>query len=180
MNELQEKQINVKFIWIPSHCGITGNEQADKLAKAAANKPIPDVNIKPTIKDIYNNIEQYIDKEWQKTYNTVQTGKSYKTLEPTVSRKIKYTNRNRHKETTITRLRLGKCHLKHYLYKIKRHPTGHCEHCNVPETIEHFLLHCQYSAIFNNTTVTTVKQALTSSDNIDKIYSRLQQLNRRI
>ena len=33
--KLNDKGTHVKFCWIPSHCGIEGNEAVDKLAKAS-------------------------------------------------------------------------------------------------------------------------------------------------
>src|ERR1700690_3002038 len=55
---------------------------------------------------------------------------------------IKFTCKVRDKETTVSRLRLEKCFLNHYLHKISAHPTGLCTRCNLPETIEHFIMHC--------------------------------------
>ena len=49
----------------------------------------------------------------------------------------------------ITRLQLGKCKLNSYLYTINRHRDGLCSTCNVPETIEHYLLECPNSSIPN-------------------------------
>ena len=43
-------------------------------------------------------------------------------------------------EVAMTRLRLGKCCLYHYLHEINRHDAGLCDTCGVPETIEHHLL----------------------------------------
>jgi hypothetical protein len=36
---------NVTIQWIPTHCGITGNEEADQLAKFGAQSEQPDVQV---------------------------------------------------------------------------------------------------------------------------------------
>lgn len=33
-----EKNVSVKFLWIPSHIGVSGNERADILAKMASDE----------------------------------------------------------------------------------------------------------------------------------------------
>jgi len=120
-----------------------------------------------------------IDTEWQLLYTISKTGQEYKKLEPNVNRTIKINIRNRRKEILITRLRLGKCSLNAYLYKMKKHPTGNCDICNIPETVEHFLLHCPASNIFFNTGITTTKEAL-AKENIDRIYCRTLDLRRKL
>lgn len=42
VNSLLERGIQVIFIWVPSHIGLLGNEVADKKAKEACEKEIPD------------------------------------------------------------------------------------------------------------------------------------------
>ncbi len=49
---------------------------------------------------------------------------------------------NRRDESIIHRLRLGKCGLNFYLYKIGKHDNGVCEVCQEPEDISHYLLSC--------------------------------------
>ena len=44
MNDLSAT-CNVTLQWIPSHCGITGNEEADHLAKLGAKSEQPDVQV---------------------------------------------------------------------------------------------------------------------------------------
>ena len=130
-----EKRCEITFSWIPSHVGIIGNEMADTLAKLATDKAQVEIDLPREAHDVYLDVDKYIINTWQEEYNKSRTGAHYKTLEPNVTNKIKYSAKLRSKEVTITRLRLRHCSLNHYLYKIKKHTTGLCSHCNVQETI---------------------------------------------
>lgn len=140
INELDKS--NVSFAWVPSHVGVPGNEAADTEAKLALSNPQIDVVVKPTLNDAYCRINSHISEQWQKRWDSSETGKAYKVIQPTVSGVIKYTNKSRRKEVVITRLRLGRCALNRYLHVINCHPTGLCDTCHEPETIEHHLLYC--------------------------------------
>jgi kelch-like protein 2/3 len=145
LNEVT-KCCTVVLVWIPSHVGITGNEKADQLAKNATEKLSIDIHIALEMKDAYRGVKKYIGNLWQKQYDESNTGAQYRMLEPKIGTKIKYSNKQRDKEVTITRLRLGKCGLNYYLQKIGCHDNGLCDTCEEPETIEHLLLHCtQYN-----------------------------------
>ena len=136
----QKFQINTTLLWIPSHVGIEGNEESDKLAKAAVNLPVD--NISPMMKtttDCYHEIELLIHTEWQTRYDQSTFKSWYKALQPTVNKQIKYTAKSRKEEISITRLRLGHIRTNERLYKMKRHDTGNCRHCNIPENTEHLL-----------------------------------------
>jgi ribonuclease HI len=132
----------VSFMWVPSHVGIAGNERADKLAKLSLSNQQIDINIPLEIKEAYAEVDKQSLQAWQEKWNNETTGRHYHAIEPIVSNKIKYTCTQRAKETYITRLRLGKCNLNHYLKQISRHDTGLCAQCNEPETIDHFLNKC--------------------------------------
>ena len=99
-----------------------------------------DIYLPRELKEEHARINEYCQKLWQADYNTSKTGQAYRTL---VSNKIKFTSTNRKKESVLTRLRLGKCSLKKYLFDIKRHIDGLCTTCRVPETIKHLLLECK-------------------------------------
>ena len=53
----------VIFCWLPSHMGISGNERADSVAKAALQKDVSDCLISYT--DAYPYISQYVRDLWQ-------------------------------------------------------------------------------------------------------------------
>ena len=42
----------------------------------------------------------------------------------------------------IMKLRSEYVNLNHYLHHINYHADGMCDHCNVPETVTHFLMDC--------------------------------------
>jgi len=67
----------------------------------------------------------------------------YREIEPYVSTRVKFVHNNRKKEIALTRLRIGKCCLNSCLHEINAHPTGLCDTCHEPETVEHYLLHCK-------------------------------------
>ena len=55
---------HVKFVWVPSHVGIQGNEKADELAKAGARKSSIDIQCCLTIQQIKTKIRNVnVEKE---------------------------------------------------------------------------------------------------------------------
>jgi len=138
-----------KIVWIPSHIGINGNVIVDQLAKEGTEQNNVEFIAEVELRDALFEVDRYITDQWQEMYTRNDTGAFYRELEPLVSTKIKYINPCRSKERLITRLRLGKCCLNKYLHQINKHEDGRCDTCGVPETIEHFLLHCQNSGLLD-------------------------------
>ena len=136
---------HIDIVWIPGHADIRGNELADRNAKEAVCRPVVDLPVCCEASEAHDSIDRYILQQWQQKWQSSSTGQFNKTVDPLVSCKIKYVDNCRARERLITRLRLGKCCLNHYLFKINCHPTGLCSTCMVPETIEHFLFYCTNS-----------------------------------
>jgi ribonuclease HI len=136
----------ITVAWIPGHINIAGNDTADKLAKTATQHDTIDIQIKSE-NTVLTAIDDYAINKWQTIWDNSTTGTFYKQVQPLVSTQIKYKNKSRQVETTITRLRFGKCSLNKYLKDIKCHDTGLCLACKVPETIEHYLLQCTESKV---------------------------------
>ena len=139
--------MNIQFVWIPAHVGIYGNEQADRLAKEALKNTHIEVKIKCDYNEIILQIKEFILSEWQKEYDRSEKGKFYKYIEEKVSYQVKYKGKSKKKDITMTRLRLGRCKLNYYMYKMGLHDNGHCDTCIQPETIEHYLTSCKHSNI---------------------------------
>ena len=123
-------QHGVTLQWIPSHCGIPGNEKADRLAKEGTEMEQPDIPI------TYNQKKSMI-----KTYRKPQTPPH-----------DDYHMLNRKEQVTIFRLRTGHSRLRSHMYtKFKVGTTNLCTCSQVPQTVEHILQNCtNYETLRNN------------------------------
>jgi len=133
---------DVTLVWIPSHVGIRGNEEADAAAKEGLHLPTVNSTTYIERKELNGKIKQYVLGKWQKEYTDDPKGAFYKKIEPLVSTRIKYTDTPRKQEVQTTRLRLGRVLLNRWLHTMNLHPDGDCEECGTPDTIEHLLLEC--------------------------------------
>jgi len=154
VNEIFEIKSKIKnqiaVVWIPSHTGIKGNEEADRLAREALKHQTIDCVVDKEYKEFSEEIDKHVLRSWQEKWSTCNTGRHNYKIEPKVSYLSKYRETHcRQKEIQISRLRLGKCRLNHYLYKMGCHETGLCNTCKIPETIDHYLLNCSESNINN-------------------------------
>ena len=65
--DLHAKDKTVVFCWLPSHMGISGNEQADAAAKAALEKEISECLL--PYSDSRQYIGQYVRDLWQREWD---------------------------------------------------------------------------------------------------------------
>jgi ribonuclease HI len=169
---------SVVMVWIPSHVGIQGNEVADRLAKEALAHDSVDVELRSGARELSEAVDSHVRRLWQEAADKCETGHFNRALNVNVDEKIKYVNKSRGKEVVITRLRLGRCKLNYYLHRIGVHETGLCGQCGVPQTIEHFLMHCTHSpvkeiikaACLINNVDFNVFQILASNTVVDAFY----------
>jgi len=164
-NKIGEDKVTI--IWVPSHVGVRGNEEADIAAKEGLT--LRAVNSTKYIErpEMYTKIHQHILHMWQQEYSDSPKGAHYKHIEPMVSTKLKYTDTPRGREVQITRLRLGKATTNAWLHKMRKHPDGECENCKLPETIDHLLLNCTRNSI--NTTLRQKCEELKVEYNLNSI-----------
>jgi len=142
---------SVTMVWIPAHVGLKYNDVADKLAKEATFHTAVDININLELNDVYDIATDFCTKKWQQSWDASNKGRHFYSIVPSVTRKTITTHSSRAKEVALTRLRLGKCKLNHYLHKMNLHMNLHsdglCKECKTPETIDHYLLQCEHGPV---------------------------------
>jgi ribonuclease HI len=129
---------SVSFIWIPSHSGIVGNDQADKSAVLAANQlKINENCIRPL--DIKNIIKISLKTVWLQ--NWTKTSSKLQSYKRNVDPLHLPSSLSRHESCVITRLLIGHSRLTHQ-HLLLRTPPPVCLHCHVSLTVHHILFIC--------------------------------------
>ena len=106
--------------WIPAHCGVPGNEQADTLAKRGAKMSQP------------NNSITYSEKK-----------SIIKALTAPAILKDDYHLLSREQQTVLVRLRTGHNRLNNHMYrKLKLVPSPTCPCGQEDQTTDHVLQRC--------------------------------------
>lgn len=138
LEEVQKTTLNknITFCWVPSHVGIKGNEQADKLAETGRQSQI-------TIKTVPANdaINWYRTRSaWAHDYKWRRKDTSFlRQSKPTT---LPWKDRKEVKEQRIlTRVRIGHTWISHG-YILHKETPPRCKHCDDPLTIDHLLRVC--------------------------------------
>ena len=142
---LSDKGTCVRFCWVPSHCGIEGNEIVDQLAKETLDH---DIDPLTTVHfgDLKPLVNSYIQQEVQIKWDVSIHGSDLYLLKPTLGPPKRFRHLARAEEVVITRLRIGytratKSHI------LSRGPPTACPHCGQTLTIEHILLYVQCTVL---------------------------------
>ena len=137
---LSDKGTRVCFCWVPSHCGIEGNQIMDQLAKETLDH---DIDPLATVHyaDLKPVVNSYIQQEVQIKWDVSIHGRDLYLSKPTLGPPKKFKHLTRAEEVVITRLRIGhtKATKSHIM---SRGPPTACQHCDQTLTIEHMLLEC--------------------------------------
>ena len=66
-----------------------------------------------------------------------------------MSENVKFSDKNKKKQTAITRLRFGKCLLSDVLHLFGKKENDRCDHCQVKENVKHFLIDCMQYNVYH-------------------------------
>ena len=135
-----DKGTRVWFCWVPSHCGIEGNERVDQIAKETLDQDIdPLANVHYT--DMKPLINSYIQKLVQTKWDVAVHGRDLYLVKPTLAPPKKFQHLTRAEEVVITRLRIGHTKATKSQILSQGPPTGF-HHCGQTLTNDHILLEC--------------------------------------
>lgn len=132
----------VVFLWVPAHCGVWANEQADRVAKEAVRHGVVDMAVSVGQAEIRSMVRQGMRARWQKQWEEERKGRWLYKIQRRVGG-MRNAGRTRREEVIISRLRFGHTGLNGTLFLIVKHSTGKCDYCGVEETVEHVMLQCQ-------------------------------------
>ena len=144
--------------WIPSHCGLYGNEKADALAKEASRS---------------EQTDEATSYEEEKTLIKRKQQELWKRMHPNNDKKDPYYQLTRQEQVIIFRLRTGHNRLRRHLYnKLKIGDTDRCQCGEDIQDTEHILQAC---SLYNMRRIQTWPTPVEATQ---KLYGTLEDLRR--
>ena len=176
LHKLKTKNISVTICWIPAHIGLRGNEDVDKVAKEAINKPC--LQKKVPCEDILAMIKPTVYESWQEEWHNTPVTNKLRSIKASTKPWPSSTQNSRHHEVILTRLRIGHTNLTHgHLMSTPHGPPPTCDICHCLISVKHVLIECpkyvRQRSIFNHLNVVDVL-AEGNNFSLNKIISFLK------
>uniref|UniRef100_L7M3W2 Putative tick transposon n=1 Tax=Rhipicephalus pulchellus TaxID=72859 RepID=L7M3W2_RHIPC len=132
---------DVTFQWLPSHCGIAGNDRADEAARSAHEKDLQ-VPIPLSRTDAARQLQSLARRLTLLQWNTQGFSNSrVYSIYPNLQLRLP-SGLSRRDETLLCRMWLGVAFTNAYSHLIGMANSAACNSCGREETIEHILCHC--------------------------------------
>ena len=154
----------INLCWVPSHCGVPGNEAVDNAARTAASNAIIS-NRKIPRDDFKTYIKQTSKMRWKNSWQAINGNKLRHIKDSTTPLPLSHF-KDRLWERVVCRIRIGHTALTHGFLMSNEAPPQ-CQHCSVPLTVHHIIMICPHYAIARRNFGTySYKQLL--NDHVDK------------
>lgn len=143
----EQKKLEIVLAWIPSHCGIEGNEWADSWAKDAIQSGSQDHN-QTYSSDLLMLARSDMRESWQEFWDSSRhiKGRYYGDIQSLIPHKpwfFRFRSGSKQATSTICRLRLGHSCTPVFLSKIRVRDHSLCE-CGFEDgTPDHIFFNCQ-------------------------------------
>ena len=137
---LQSQNKFITFCWVPSHCGITGNETADQAAKLEGEREGGTVDIALPCKDLYPVYHSKLLERWADRWANINNNK-LRAIRQGIREWATSNQSDRKTGVILTRLRIGHSRLTHGFLLAGEEPPF-CMECILPLTIRHILIEC--------------------------------------
>lgn len=128
----------IDFCWVPAHVNISGNENADKLAKKATTVPVSN-DIATPYDDFKSLVRHHIRLAWERIWYR-NTG-HLREIKRNTSEWTSSYSFDRKESKAITRLRIGHTRLTHGHFA-RREPASNCPTCGTSLTVKHIIADC--------------------------------------
>lgn len=145
IHSIIDNGVNLKLQWVPSHIGLKGNEEADRLAKLARSNG-EQFNIKPDYTEqlffgktlCFDYYKEYFDER------SKEKGIWYKTIQCQPPRTPWFIDSKIKRSYVIMahRLRSGHYPSNKFGYLMKKVNSPNCEICGIIEDVHHLLMEC--------------------------------------
>lgn len=142
---LRNKGVDLRLQWVPSHVGLQGNEEADKLAKEAFSVGA-ETFIVPEHSEVLFKYKYKVFEKWKMHYLSTSESKGiwYRIVQCEPPRIPWFVNTRFKRCLIVTahRLRTGHIPLAKFNHLMKISDSPNCATCGVTEDVHHLLVEC--------------------------------------
>lgn len=135
------QETKIKLFWVPGHESIQLNEIADEKAKQATEYEEVDIHLNTNL----SSLKRIVKSSLKPGAESLITNKPFIFRTPPIKIWKALANLEKGRVSIIFQLRSGHIALNAYLFKHanKSVSSPNCSKCNVPETVDHFLVRCK-------------------------------------